>query len=147
MASWGGLFAKEEPAATRSRSFSGAQQRCDEMQAVARAGKGDRIRRGVLAPVPLVPSDDMVDRRLAEEIDYAKRLLAAMGERLAGDPLMLSRHGGTLQGFDIVEQMLGHLASVAGVADRRAAIDRIGMEELRTRMKRKGLDADGTGGG
>lgn len=117
-----------------------AQERCDEIQAEARLKPGDRIRRGALALVlPLEPSPDLTDRRLAEEIDYARRLLQAVGECLACDALVLARHATTLQSFDIVGQALGHLATVVGAADREEAIDRIGMEDLRTRIRRRSL--------
>lgn len=117
-----------------------AQERCDEIQAQARLKPGDRIRRGALAPIlPLEPSPQLTDRRLAEEIDYARRLLQAMGERLASDATVLARHSGVLQSFDTVGQSLGYLAGVVGAADREQAIDRIGMEDLRSRIRRKSL--------
>jgi len=82
---------------------------------------------------------------LAEEIDYTKRVLEAMGERLANDSLVIARHPNTLQSFDVVCQMLGHLGAVVGAADRQDAIDRIGMEDLRTRIRRKSLGGEAQG--
>lgn len=109
----------------------------------ARAKPGDRIRRATLSEPPLAPTADLVERRLAEEIDYARRLLVDMGERLCTDPTVIARHGATMQGFDVVAQMLGHLGSVVGAADRRAAIDRIGMADLRGRIDRRAIGDDG----
>lgn len=40
-------------------------------------------------------------------------------------------------------QSLGHLASVVGAADREEAIDRIGVADLRTRIRRKSLADEG----
>lgn len=104
---------------------------------------GDRIRRGTLSEPPLAASADIVERRLAEEIDYARRLLVSMGERLANDATVIARHASTLQGFDVVAQMLGHLGSVVGAEDRGAAIDRIGMADLRGRIRRRAIVDDG----
>jgi hypothetical protein len=41
-----------------------------------------------------------------------------------------------MQSFDIIGQLLGHLAKVMGADDKLEAIDRIGMQELRSRLKR-----------
>lgn len=133
------LYPGDESVA-RQRAAAAAQARCDDIQAEARRAPGDRIRRGGLAPIaPLEPSADLLDRRLAQEIDYARRLLQAMGERLAGDGTVLARHATTLQAFDVVGQTLGYLSDVVGAADRDAAVDRIGMEDLRSRIRRRSL--------
>ena len=100
---------------------------------------GDKIRRGTLSEPPLKASDSIVERRLAEEIAYARRLLVAMGDNLSNDPAVIARHSGTLQGFDVVAQMLGHIGSVVGAADRDAAVERIGMADLRGRIARRSL--------
>ena len=39
-----------------------------------------------------------------------------------------------LQAIDIVGQMLGHIANVVRAEDRRQAIERIGMCELKTKL-------------
>lgn len=118
------------------------QERCDQIQADARRQPGDRIRRGTLSAPPLQASPELIDRRLAEEIDYCRRVLVAVGERLVADNLVIARHASTLQSFDVIAQMLGHLGTVVGAADREDAVDRIGMEDLRTRIRRRSL-ADG----
>lgn len=119
-----------------------SQDRCDAAQEEARTRPGDRIRRPLSEP-PLAPSPDLTERRLAEEIDYARRLIVDMGERLSNDATVIARHGTTLQGFDVVAQMLGHLGKVVGAADRPVAIDRIGMADLRGRITRRSLDEEG----
>ena len=50
----------------------------------------------------------------------------------AGSPLssVLQRHAQTMQSFDLIAQMLGHLATVTQTADRKAAIARV-MPEMR----------------
>lgn len=123
----------------RSASEAPAQERCDEIQSSIRLAPGDRIRRQALSPPPLPPSSSLIERRLAEEIDYARRMLQAMGERLANDPLVIARHPETLQGFDVVGQTLGHLGVVVGTSDRREAVERIGMADLRSRIQRRSL--------
>lgn len=134
------LYPGDEAAVRRMRQ-SAAQARCDQAQADAREAPGARIR--ILEPPvrgPLPPSADALDRRIAEEIDYARRILEAMGDRLASDGVIVARHAATLQGFDLVGQMLGHLAAVVGTADRGEAIGRIGMEDLRARLRRRSLN-------
>jgi hypothetical protein len=113
------------------------QQECDAIQADARFHPiRPTIRRDMPPRPPLAPTDDVVEARLAEEIEYAQRLLEAVGDRFVSDPLILQRHQTTMQSFDIIGQLLGHLAKVMGADDKLDAIDRIGMHELRARLKR-----------
>jgi len=89
-------------------------------------------------PTALVPTDDPLRLRLAEELDYARRLLDAMGDELAADLLIVSRHPTSLQSVDILGQMLGHLANVIRSSDPDGAVELIGMCELKSRLQRKG---------
>ena len=100
---------------------------------------GDRIRRGVLAGSPPTPSADLTARRLAEEIAHTRRLLVALGERMVADATVVARHARTLQSFDVIAQMLGHVGNVVGAADKDAAIERIGMVDLRARITRRSI--------
>jgi hypothetical protein len=88
------------------------------------------------ADVPAAGASPL-DRRLAEEIGYVVRLLAAVEDELADEPLLVQRHVGVLQNFDLAAQILGHLASVLNADNRESAIDAIGMTELRARLLRK----------
>lgn len=134
------LYPGDESIARQRAVATAAQARCDGIQAQARLAPGDRIRRGSPTPTaPIVPSTDLLDRRLAEEIDYARRLLQALGERLASDGTVLARHASTLQAFDVIGQTLGYLSGVVGAANRDQAIDGIGMEDLRSRIRRRSL--------
>jgi hypothetical protein len=89
-------------------------------------------------PAALVPTDDPLRLRLAEELDYARRMLDTMGDELAADLLIVSRHPTSLQSVDILGQMLGHLANVIRSSDPGGAVDRIGMCELKARLQRRG---------
>lgn len=89
-------------------------------------------------PEPLALSDDIVDTRLAEEIDYIRRMVNALGDKLAADPIVLQRHAQTMQSFDLIAQMLGHVATVTQTIDRKAAIERV-MPEMRARLGRRSL--------
>ncbi|RHW18606.1 hypothetical protein D1610_00035 [Sphingomonas gilva] len=118
---------------------SEAQKTADAAFAAARgAARKPLFRPPPPKPAPLPASDDVLDVRLAEEIDYIRRMLDAMGERLAADPILLQRHGQAMQGFDLIAQMLGHVASVVGTCNRDAAIERI-MPDMRARLTRKSL--------
>jgi hypothetical protein len=87
-------------------------------------------------PAALLPTDDPLRLRLAEELDYARRLLDTMGDELAADLLIVSRHPTSLQSIDILGQMLGHFANVVRANDPEAAVERIGMCELKARLQR-----------
>lgn len=84
------------------------------------------------------PTEDRLRLRLADEIDYARRMLAALGDELSGDPPVVARHATALQSVDFVGQILGHIAAVVRSADADEAVDRIGMAELKARLKRNG---------
>jgi hypothetical protein len=89
------------------------------------------------APPPLPQSENALDHRLAEEIDCIVRRLELVGGALVDDPLVLHRHGVTLQSIDLVNQLLRHLSRVVVAADKEAAVDRIGMVDLKARLTRK----------
>jgi hypothetical protein len=74
--------------------------------------------------------------RLAEEIEYARRMLDAMGDDLGANPAVLMRHSVSLQSIDIIGQLLGHIATVVRSSDPAGAVDRIGMCELKSRLTR-----------
>jgi hypothetical protein len=125
------------------------QARVDSIVASARAQSA------VVAPVrkhyrehvstPVRTSDDVLDNRLAEELAFARRTLESMGEILCDDPILLSRHQVTLQSVDLLSQIIGHIASVVGAADREDAVSRIGMVELRNRLNRDRITEAGAG--
>ena len=119
------------------------QARCDVIQADFRAEpKGRRSIRRDPPPLPqaLVPTGDPLLLRLAEELDYTRRMLYVMGDELASDGLIVARHMTALQAVDIVGQILGHIASVIRSSDPPGAVDRIGMSDLKARLTRTIID-------
>lgn len=125
------------------RNMVRAQQRCDAIQAQYRTEpKAPRpsIRRDA-PPLPpaLKPTDDALKLRLAEELEYARRMLDSMGDEFSTDPALVMRHSVPLQSIDIVGQVLGHIAAVVRSADPDGAVDRIGMCELKARLKRTSI--------
>jgi hypothetical protein len=117
-----------------------AQARCDAVQQDFRkSGERKPLRRDPPPKAPaLIPTDDPLKLRLAEELDYVRRMLDGMGDSLSADAGVLVRHGVALQTVDIAGQILGHIASVVRSSDPRGAVDRIGMCELQGRLKRLG---------
>ena len=127
------------------------QARCDAIQAEFRAEQQSpspfapkpeprkSIRRDP-PPLPpaLVPTDDPLKLRLAEELEYARRMIENMGDALSVDPNLVMRHMVSLQSIDIAGQILGHVANVVRSSDPDGAVDRIGMCELKGRLQRKG---------
>jgi hypothetical protein len=119
------------------------QARCDVIQAEFRAEpKGRRSIRRDPPPLPqaLVPTSDPLLLRLAEELDYTRRMLDVMGDELASDGLIVARHMTALQAVDIVGQILGHIASVIRSSDPPGAVERIGMSDLKARLTRTKID-------
>src|SRR5438270_8993258 len=115
------------------------QARCDTIQADFRAEQRVRpsIRRDPPpAPKALPPTDDELMLRLAQEIDYARRMLGAMGDELSSDGLIVTRHLAELQSLDIVGQLLGHIAGVLRSSDIAGAVEQIGMADLKARLRR-----------
>ncbi len=120
-----------------------SQARCDAIQAEFRAKPAERksIRRDP-PPLPpaLVPTDDVLQLRLAEEIEYSRRLLDQMGEALSADGFLVARHIVSLQAIDIVGQILGNIANVVRSSDPKGAVERIGMCDLKGRLQRTKID-------
>ncbi len=54
---------------------------------------------------------DRLHLRLGEELEYARRMLDAMGDELSADPSRSGVTAWSLQSLDIVGQMLGHIAT------------------------------------
>ena len=75
-----------------------------------------------------------LDHRLAAELDHARQMLVTMGDELALNHDVVADHGVALQAVDIVGQMLGHIANVVRAEDRHAAVERIGMCELKAKL-------------
>ena len=115
-----------------------SQAECDAIQAAARQARDSKLPllREVERIKPLEPTHDIIESRLSQEIEYAQRLLEAVGDCFVSDPDILERHETTMQSFDIIGQLLGHIAKVMGAKDKQEAISRIGMQELRSRLKR-----------
>ena len=121
-----------------------AQAVCDSIQAEFRAEQENpekrSIRREDALPLDpaLVPTDDELRLRLAEELEYARRMLDAMGDELTADMNVVMRHAVALQSVDIVGQILGHVADVTRSSAPDRAVKRIGMCELKNRLTRRG---------
>jgi hypothetical protein len=82
----------------------------------------------------MTPVASPLDRLLAEELDHARRMLEQMGDELALDHQVITEHALALQAVDIVGQMIGHIANVVRAEDRSAAVERIGMCELKAKL-------------
>ena len=118
---------------------SDQQKRVDAI--VAEAKEGVRRAPPAQASDPDLADLDprVIDARISEELEYVRRVLDMMGDQFASDPGVLQRHGRVMQGFDLAGQILGHIAKVLQAENRQAAVERIGMHELRARLKRQSL--------
>ena len=117
---------------------------CDSIEEEFRARQESQdkssIRRDDAPPFDpeLVPTTDELRLRLAEELDYARRMLDAMGDELCADMGVVMAHAVALQAVDIVGQMLGHIANVTRSAAPERAVEKIGMCELKARLTSRG---------
>lgn len=129
------------PAHLRSPPASGfAQARCDSIVSETRSEARLSIRRDPPpTPPPPAPTDDQLLLRLAEELEYSRRMLDIMGDALSSDAAIVMRHSVALQSVDIIGQMLGHIANVVRSSDPAETVNRIGMCELKGRLTRKSL--------
>lgn len=118
------------------------QRRVDAIVAEAKRGAWRPRPASPPSPPPAMPPK-LIEQRLAEELEYVQRLLEKTGDQLAGDPAILQSHMRTMQGFDLMGQIVGHIAKVVAAEDKGAAVDAIGMHELRTRLKRQASAALG----
>lgn len=78
-----------------------------------------------------------LEAQIARELRYAQALLDHLSEPLLNDFMLVSQYSRNLQEIDRVRQLLGHLAEILGAVDKSAAIDKIGMFELRCRLQGK----------
>lgn len=125
------------------------QARCDRIQAAfhreqAAVPADGPVRRSIRRdppprPAAIPPTDNVLHLRLAEEIDYARRILETMGNELSGDPTVIARHMVSLQSVDVIGQLLGHLANVVRSSDPPAAVELVGMADLKARLTRRSI--------
>jgi len=125
-----------------STTTSAHQQRVDELMARARA-EATPLRPSLFKPAPPRParSNSTIELRIAEEVDCVRRHLEMLGATLAGDPILLHRHGTSLQSVDLMNQLLGHLARVIESEDKIAAAQQVSHGDLRARLLRKAVVA------
>jgi hypothetical protein len=116
------------------------QQAVDAAQAEIRADL-EAGRRSLFKPPVPGPgrSDDLLDQRIAEELELVVRQLEQLGETLVGDPILLHRHAQQLQSLDLIQQVLGHLGRVVAAGDKAMAVDRITLVALKARLRRTAL--------
>ena len=112
------------------------QRRVDAIQADARGGPGAEP---LAAPSAAAALPEHLDKRLADELAYVQRLIESMGDELVSEPIVVRHHARALQNVDIASQILGYLAAIIVADDRAAAVEAVGMEDLRARLKRKPL--------
>lgn len=100
------------------------QQDVDLAQAKIRADLASG-RRSLFKPAPPQParSQDVLEERVAEEIELIVRQLGQVGDVLSDDPILLQRHSAQLQLIDIMQQKMRHLASVIASSEKAMAVE------------------------
>jgi hypothetical protein len=125
---------------TRAIRAASHQQEADLVQAQIRAdlAAGRRSLFKPAAPRP-GPSTDVLEGRIAEELDLIVRQLGQVGDILSDDPILLHRHAAQLQSIDLMQQKLRHLGSIVASDDKAMAVDRVTLVNLKTRLTRTSL--------
>ena len=119
------------------------QREVDAIQAAIRAERAE----GAVTRPPLfkpatprpAPSKNLLDHRVAEELEAIARRLEMLGGVLANDPILLHRHAAQLQSVDLIKQMLCHLSQVVATEEKEKAVALITLSELKARLQRKPL--------
>lgn len=134
------------PGPASSKTPSEHQRQVDAIQAAIRSGEGT-ARPGLFKPPPPkpAPSANLLDHRVAEEMEYIVRQLEQLGGILAGDPILLRRYSYELQSIDLMKQSLRHLAQVVAAEDKAIAAELVSLTELKGRLLRKALKPIGDG--
>jgi len=130
----------------RSKRPSEHQQQIDAIQAAIRSDEG-AARPSLFKPAPPrpAPSANLIDHRVAEEMEYIVRKLEQLGGILANDPILLHRHSYELQSIDLMKQSLRHLAQIVAAQDKALAAGQVTLTELKSRLQRKALTPIGGG--
>ena len=125
-------------ATANSYAPSAHQREVDAMMAEIRASMTPAKRPLFKEPPPRPEiSADPIDHRIAEELDMIRRRLDQIGDALIADPILLHRHSTSLQGLDLTNQVLAHLAEVIKASDKAKGADAVKMDDLRARLKRR----------
>ena len=119
------------------------QREVDAIQASIRAerAEGAVTRPPLFKPAPPrpAPSGDVLDHRVAEELEAIARRLELLGGALASDPILLHRHAAQLQSIDLIKQTLCHLSQVVATDEKEKAVALITLSELKARLQRRPL--------
>jgi hypothetical protein len=128
--------------ASAQSAYSPPPHQCgvDAMMAAVRAELASG-KRDLFKPPPPKPelSSNAIDQRVAEELEVIRRRLDQIGDALVSDPILVGRHGVTLQGIDLTNQVLAHLAEVIAAQDKKAAVEQVSMHDLKARLQRRPL--------
>lgn len=93
-----------------------------------------------LALPSLEQTDDLLNQRVAEELDYTRRLLESVEAELVRRGIAAP----TIARVEEAEQMLTDLSSIVDAKDRCAGVQRAATPNLKKRLLRRGLDGKAT---
>ena len=118
-----------------------AQQRLVDQIKAEVANGAEKSRPSIFKPAPPrpAPSTNPIEHRMAEEIECIRRHLDLLGGTLANDVVLVRRYPTQLQAIDLINQQLGHLAAVISAEDKAQAVERVSLEDLKARLKRRPL--------
>ena len=115
-----------------TRGAGAGQSRVDLVQAAIRGGA--IFSAETQAPAPKPAAAPPVEQAVAAELERVKRMLDTVSDQLTDDMDVLMRHELAMQNFDIAAQIVAELATVMAAEDREAAVGKVQMHELRSRL-------------
>jgi hypothetical protein len=119
-------------AGSAGRGAGAGQSRVDLVQAAIRGGA--IFSAETLAPAAKPAAAPPVEQAVAAELARVKRMLDTVSDELTDDMEVLMRHERAMQNFDIAAQIVAELAAVMAADDREAAVGKVQMHELRSRL-------------
>lgn len=119
-------------AGSTDRGPGAGQTRVDLVQAAIRGGA--IFTAEALTPASEPAAAPPIDEAVAAELARVKRMLDAVSEELTDDIEVLMRHERAMQNFDIAAQIIAELATVMAADDPKAAVGKVQMHELRSRL-------------
>ncbi len=119
-------------AGSTARGVGAGQSRVDLVQAAIRGGA--IFSAETVAPAAQPAAAPPIEQAVAAELERVKRMLDAVSDELTDDVDVLMRHERAMQSFDIAAMIVAELAAVMAADDRAAAVGKVQMHDLRSRL-------------
>jgi hypothetical protein len=114
---------------TLVKAVSGAPEHRSPAPARARTGNG----------AALLPSADILEQRIAEELALVERQLEYLMSVLLQEPAFRLRYSSFQSAIEAMRRNVGEIGRILGSEDKDAAVDRLAGPELKGRLRRTAI--------